>query len=96
MKAVLRFHKKYEAFNRYIIELSFYELDKSKFYPDGVKYGFICFDSETGNKILMDNHSPKGHHIHINKDEYDYMYVSIDRLFVDFRTLVFENLGVKI
>lgn len=44
----------------------------------------------------MDNHHPKGPHIHVDNAESPYRYVDEDRLIRDFRALVFESMGVKI
>jgi hypothetical protein len=94
MKAKLRLHEKYQLSDRYIVELSLYEINDPKHYPEGFKYGLICIDSRTGRKILMDNHSPKGHHVHIDSLEYDYNFTSIRNLLMDFRKLAHEHLGV--
>ncbi len=56
----------------------------------------ICVDTKTGKKVLMDNHHPKGHHIHIDDDESEYKYVSDDKLIEDFEKNVFQHLGVKL
>ncbi|MFH1727313.1 MAG: DUF6516 family protein [Pseudomonadota bacterium] len=87
---------KAELKSRYIIELVLHDVGKSKKYPDGLKYSLICFDKKTKMKILMDNHHPKGHHIHIGKNEIRYNFKNSDKLFNDFKIIVFENLGVKI
>lgn len=44
----------------------------------------------------MDNHHPKGPHIHINEKEMPYGYVSLDELMDDFRRVVTEHMGVQI
>ncbi len=44
----------------------------------------------------MDNHHPKGHHIHIDDKEWPYQYVDEIQLMRDFKALVFEYMGVKI
>lgn len=44
----------------------------------------------------MDNHHPKGPHIHINDQEISYQYVNEDRLIKDFKALVMANMEVKI
>lgn len=35
--------------------------------------------------VLYDNHSPKGHHRHIEGVEEPYRFIDLDRLIVDFR-----------
>jgi hypothetical protein len=96
MKANLRYYVKNKIQGRYVLELSIHEVGKSKSYPDGIKYGLICIDVKTGKKVLMDNHHPKGPHIHINDTETDYEYTSDDKLIEDFEKLVLQHLGVKL
>lgn len=96
MKAILRVHEQYSFQDRYVIELSLYEVADLKQYPQGIKYGLICVDTKTGDRVLMDNHFPKGHHIHINNKELNYDFTSYNKLLKDFRLLVFKEMGVKI
>lgn len=44
----------------------------------------------------MDNHHPKGPHVHINDRELSYAFVNDEQLIKDFQKLVFEELGVKL
>jgi hypothetical protein len=44
----------------------------------------------------MDNHSPKGHHYHLDKSEFDYLFKDIDQLIEDFKVLVKIHIGVKL
>ena len=76
--------------------MSLYEVNEKKRYPHGVKYGLICMDSKTGDQVLMDNHHPKGHHIHLNKKEISYEFTTPEKLIEDFKKLVLEHLGVKL
>ena len=96
MKAHLRYYSKNRIRDRYVMELSIHEVGKSDKYPDGIKYGLICKDLRTGNFVLMDNHHPKGPHIHINDRELAYEYVSDEQLISDFESLVLRELGVKL
>lgn len=96
MKARLRYYVKNNLRGRYVVELSIYEVGISSKYPDGIKYGLICKDLKSGNYVLMDNHHPKGPHVHINENEFDYEYTSDDRLIEDFQNLVLRELGVKL
>ena len=96
MKAKLRYYAKNNLHGRYIIELSIHEVGKSVKYPDGIKYGLIFKDLKTGSFILMDNHHPKGPHIHVNDNEFSYSYVNDDQLIEDFQNWVLKELGVKL
>jgi hypothetical protein len=96
MKARLRYYIKNKVHDRYVVELSIYEVGKSSKYPDGIKYGLICKDLKTGDFVLLDNHHPKGPHVHINDDEFPYEYVDDDRLIADFEMMVLKELGVKL
>ncbi len=73
-----------------------YEVPKTRKYPLGVRYSLICIEPKTERKILMDNHHPKGPHVHINDEEIDYEFVSDDKLFDDFERLVLDHMGVKL
>jgi hypothetical protein len=44
----------------------------------------------------MDNHHPKGPHIHIDDNELHYQFKNLDQLVEDFRRLILEHLGVQI
>jgi len=44
----------------------------------------------------MDNHHPKGPHIHIDEEELPYEFLDLDRLVMDFRSLISEHMGVQI
>lgn len=78
------------------MEIKVHELEKSPGYPDGFKYSLIVIDPKTGDKILMDNHKPKGHHYHLSDKEYNYKFSGIDKLFEDFEKLTQKHLGVEL
>lgn len=96
MKARLRFYLKNMLRGRYVVELSIYEIEASTRYPEGIKYGLICKDLKSGDFVLMDNHHPKGPHVHVNDEEFSYNFVDDDNLVEDFKNLVLSNLGVKL
>ena len=96
MKAVLVRHEKFIVRRRYVIEISVHQVAKSERYRDGLKWGLICVDQVTGRRVLMDNHHPKGPHIHIEDDELPYDFRNLDQLVTDFRRLVNEHMGVQI
>ncbi len=96
MKAHLRYFIKNKIHDRYVVELSIYEVGKSSKYPDGIKYGLICKDLKSGNYVLLDNHHPKGPHVHINDREFLYGYVNDEQLIADFEMMVLKELGVKL
>ncbi|NDE15724.1 hypothetical protein EBZ80_12420 [bacterium] len=96
MKATLRYFSKNRIQGRYVVELSIHEVAESRKYPDGIKYGLICRDLGTGDYVLMDNHHPKGPHVHVNDTEFTYDYVSDDQLIEDFKMLVLKELGLKL
>jgi len=96
MKAKLVYWHKARLLGRYILEMEIHAVGKSPRYPDGVKYGLVLTDLRKGRQVLMDNHDPKGHHIHIDDREIAYRFVDEDKLIADFKELVLENMGVKI
>jgi hypothetical protein len=44
----------------------------------------------------MDNHYPKGHHVHLDEAELRYEYRSDELLIDDFKELVLNHMGVAI
>lgn len=96
MKARLRFYLKNVLHGRYVVELSIHEVGVSAKYPDGIKYGLICKDLKTDDFVLLDNHHPKGPHMHLNDQEFRYDYVDDETLIADFEKLVLKELGVKL
>ena len=96
MKAVLRYSQKLTLHNRYVIYLTIHEIADSKKYPDGIKYGLICIDTKNDRKVLLDNHHPKGPHIHLNDLEMPYAFIDEETLIEDFKRLVFEHLEINI
>jgi hypothetical protein len=96
MKATLLVWHKARIKGRYIVQLTIHQVEDSTRYPDGVKYGLICKDLKTGRQVLMDNHRPKGPHIHLNDEELDYEFRSSDALIDDFKDLVLKHLEVAL
>lgn len=96
MKATLVYWHKARVHDHYILEMEIFKVAKSIRYPDGVKYGLILTDIRTRKHVLMDNHHPKGPHIHLNNQELPYRYVDEDKLINDFKELVLTNMEVKI
>jgi hypothetical protein len=96
MKARLRFWQKAILQERYLLEVEMYEIEKSDDYQQGIKYGFILMDLITQRRVLMDNHHPKGPHIHLDDQEIPYEFIDEDKLFEDFTTLALRHLGVML
>ncbi len=96
MSSEVKYWHKSKLQNRYILELKIWTIENDKNYPETYKYRLICIDKKTGNKILFDNHSPKGHHFHINNNEFQYKFINEDKLIRDFEKLIFEHFGVKL
>ena len=96
MKAILIRHEKFIVRRRFIIEISVHEVQKNNNYPDGLKWGLICLDRISGKKVLMDNHHPKGPHIHLDENEFSYTFIGLDNLVNDFRKIITEHMGVNI
>lgn len=96
MKAELVYWHKARIHDRYIIEMEIFKVAKSVRYPDGIKYGLILTDPRTGKLVLMDNHHPKGPHIHLNDQQMPYRYIDEENLIKDFKELVLANMEVRI
>lgn len=97
-KAALIFTEKYLAGGDVVVEIKVWQLPKSdwKRYPDKIKYRLVCINTKTRKKVLMDNHSPKGHHIHLDDLEKDYDFSTVEKLFSDFKKFVLNYMEVKI
>ncbi|MFN7903890.1 MAG: hypothetical protein ACK5P5_01780 [Pseudobdellovibrionaceae bacterium] len=89
-------HEKFIVRRRYLIEITVHQVPKSSNYKDGLKWGLICIDQLKGRKVLMDNHHPKGPHLHIDGDEMPYDFSTLDQLVVDFRQIINEHMGVQL
>lgn len=72
-----------------IIELKIWELPISKKFPDGLKYSLFCVKTESKEVIVgIDNHHPKGHHIHFGDIEEVYFFDGVEKLIEDFYSFV--------
>jgi hypothetical protein len=96
MKATLVRYEKFIVRRRYTVEISVHQVPQSGKYEDGLKWGLICVDRVTDMKVLMDNHHPKGPHIHIDTKELPYEFRNLDQLVRDFRKLITEHMGIQI
>jgi hypothetical protein len=96
MKAKVLYHMKMRFQDHHLIEMTIHEVGHSARYPDGVKYGLLLLDLKSGRRILMDNHHPKGHHIHLGDQELPYEYKNDETLIEDFKRLVLDHMGVAI
>ena len=78
------------------MELKIHEVGRSEKYPDGIRYGLIYKDLVSDRQVLLDNHHPKGHHLHLDDREMPYDFKGIPALLEDFEKLVESHLGVKL
>jgi len=44
----------------------------------------------------MDNHQPKGPHVHIDAEEAPYRFIDEQKLILDFKEIVFTKMGIKL
>ncbi|MCY4524492.1 MAG: hypothetical protein OXB84_07125 [Halobacteriovoraceae bacterium] len=95
-KAVLVYELKEIIRRHYVLEQKIYAIGSDKRFPDGIKYRLVLIDSRTGNKVLMDNHHPKGHHVHLGEVQIPYEYKDEIKLIEDFKQFVFQHMGVKL
>ncbi len=77
IKTVLVRHQKFIVRRRYLIEIDVHQVSGTDRYPDGLKWGLVCVDRVSGRKVLMDNHHPKGPHIHIDDTELPYDFIDL-------------------
>ena len=80
------------------MEMSVWEIPKKDLvrFPEGYKYKLILIELKTGKKVLMDNHHPKGHHVHLNDIEFDYVFVDLETLVKDFKSFCLKHMGVSV
>lgn len=96
MKVRQLFWHKSRLQDRYVIETEIHEVGDHVRYPDGVKYGLTCVDLITGKRVLIDNHHPKGPHMHLDGKELPYTFIDVPKLMADFKRIVLEHLEVKL
>jgi hypothetical protein len=66
-----------------VAELKVWSVPKSKDYPEGRK--FSLFLVSAGEVVVgMDNHKPKGPHLHLGDRELPYFFTGIEALIRDF------------
>jgi len=90
------YYHKAKLQNRFVLELNIHYISDSKQYPDNIKYRLICYDTKNRRKILFDNHAPKGHHLHIDENEFPYVFVDENQLIDDFQKHVLDHFGVRL
>jgi hypothetical protein len=92
MKARLVFHEKRlvwssELNSAAVVELKVWEVPRSEEYPAGRK--FSLFLIARGEVLVgVDNHKPKGPHLHLGGEERAFHYTNDDQLLQDFWELV--------
>jgi hypothetical protein len=96
MKARRIFWHKFELHNKFLVELNIYEVGNPIQYPSGIKYRLACIDLSTGKKVIVDNHHPKGHHLHLDECEWPYEFKDVHGLMLDFKNFVAEHLKVQL
>ena len=70
-----------------ILEIVVWQVPKSGDYPEGIK--FRAWFSESGETIFgLDNHKPKGAHLHIRDLEIGYVFRGIDALIEDIVAMI--------
>lgn len=92
MRAVLRFKEKRLVSNRNekdfaVVEIKIWKVPKSEHYVEGRKFSlFLVYVGEV--VFGIDNHKPKGPHLHLGNKEVPYDYKDEGTLLSDFWDLV--------
>lgn len=92
MRARLVFHEKRLVWSPSlssagVVELRVWKVPRSKAYPEGRK--FSLFLVARGEVLVgIDNHKPKGPHLHLGREELAFRYTDDERLLQDFWELV--------
>ena len=90
MKAQLQYHRKItvvhtRSLETGVCELKVWKVTPSADYPDGIKFSLFLVSRANGDVIIgIDNHSPKGPHLHQGPLESKYEFVDVDSLVDDF------------
>lgn len=90
MKAQLQYHRKVTVIHSSSLEIGVCELKvwkvaESTDYPDGIKFSLFLVSRATGKVVIgIDNHKPKGPHLHEGRRESKYEFSDVDRLVDDF------------
>lgn len=92
MKAAILFREKRIVINRItgdaaFVEIKVWNVPKSAHYPTGRKFSLFLV---SGGKVLVgiDNHKPKGPHLHLGDQEVPFEYISDEKLLADFWVFV--------
>jgi hypothetical protein len=96
-KATLIYYlKDYLHEGRYVLEQKIFYVDDFRRFPDGIKYSLVLLDRKTTKKVLMDNHHPKSHHVHLGDKEFEYEFVDEQKLIADFKEFVYQYMGIRL
>jgi len=77
-----------------ILELVIWRVPTTQRSPSGVRYRLAFVPrGEEKPAVLYDNHSPKGHHRHVEGVQQPYSFTDVDQLLVDFRADVRRSTG---
>ena len=96
-KATLIYYfKDYLLGERFVLEQKIYRVEGIKRYPDSIKYSLILVDQRSGQKVLMDNHHPKSHHVHLDEKEFEYQFSTEKKLIEDFKNFVYQHMGIRL
>ncbi len=90
------YFKDYLNDKRYVLEQKIYKVENLEKFPDGIKYSLVLYDRKSNDKVLMDNHHPKSHHVHVGNKEFEYQFTSEPKLMQDFKKFVYQYMGVKL
>lgn len=94
MASFKRFHQKVDLYHSVtnedaVAELKVFEVPVCVYYPEGLKFSLFLVFKNSGNLIVgIDNHRPKGPHLHIGSKESIYIFRNLDELLDDFWDLV--------
>ncbi len=94
MTSILRLSYEISVQDRYLVGVQIFEVPRTEAYPFGYRYRLLCMDPITGARVLMDNHYPKGPHVHINGREFGYTFMTPEKLVSDFKEIVVQRMGI--
>lgn len=89
-RKVILAHRKWEE--TAVAELKVWKIPISRDYPEGLKFSLFLVSKTTGKILIgIDNHKPKGPHLHKDEEEIGYNFKSVSELIDDFWDMVLKE-----
>ncbi len=77
------FHEKVVTADGDIVEARIIKVSQSASYPEGLRYA-VVYIHQNRRVVGYDNFEQKGHHKHLEDEEFPYHFESVEKLLKDF------------